>query len=104
LSTFTQNDTGSVLQVNVRDPNDAVVNLTGGTARLLFSIDGGATVARAMTVTDAANGIVQYQFQATELVANQAESTMNYEVEVTIGGSVVTSVNTGVATIRRRLP
>lgn len=103
MSTFTELDTGSVLQVNVRDPLDNIVVITGATVKLIYSIGGAAKQTKTMTVTDGPNGIAQYQFLAGELTAVTPESAMTYEVEVTKAGAVVTSVIAGAATIRKRL-
>lgn len=53
----------TLLSKSTRLPKD----LTGGSARLIFSINGGTAVAGTMTVEDALGGVVSRRFQAGEL-------------------------------------
>ncbi len=46
-----------------RQPRD----LSGGSARLIWSIDAGPAIASSMTLEDAANGIVSFRFSDTHL-------------------------------------
>lgn len=86
-------DTGTVLVATVRKSSDkSVVDLTGATVRLKYTIDGGALATKTMTVTDAANGKAEYQFTTGELTAAaDGESTMRAEVELTDSGGKVTT-------------
>jgi hypothetical protein len=42
-------------------------DLTGGSANLIWSIDGGSATSSSMTLEDAANGIVTYRFTSSQL-------------------------------------
>lgn len=63
-----------------RDRN--AINLVGGSATLRWRIDGSTRVDSGMTLTDAANGKVQYKFQSTDLV----EGRLTADVYVTTAG------------------
>lgn len=79
---FTAGDTGSVLRITVRDKyTKSVIPLnTIYTVNLLFKMEGGMLVSRAMTVlTGADDGKAEYQFSTGELTAG----TMQAQIEVT---------------------
>lgn len=83
---FVSGDTGSKLEVTCkRDDTGAVIDLTGSTVKLKWDDAAGALQTKAMTITDAANGIAEYQFLANELFAQQ----MKFEVEITDSGGKV---------------
>ena len=42
-------------------------NLTGGSADLIWSIDGGVATTSSMTLEDAANGVVSFRFSDSQL-------------------------------------
>ncbi len=77
---FVSGDTGSKLEVTCKD-NDTglVINLTGSTVKLKWRDAADALQTKTMTITDAVNGIAEYQFLAAELIAPQ----MKFEVEIT---------------------
>lgn len=95
-------DTGSKLVVTCKD-NDtkAVIDLTGATVKLKYSISGGALQTKTMTVqTPATNGKAEYQFLAGELSAGA----MQAEVEITDAtGKIITSLDLLTIPIRARL-
>ncbi len=79
---FTAGDTGSVLQVSIRDRYTKGLILLNGvyTATLLFKSAGGALQSRSMTILSGANdGKAEYQFQTGELTAGELET----QVELT---------------------
>ena len=83
---FVSGDTGSKLEVTCKDDDTGVViDLTGSTVKLKWDDVAGALQTKTMTITDATNGIVEYQFLATELIAPQ----MKFEVEITDSGGFV---------------
>ncbi len=82
-----KNDTGRKLQVTLQD-NGAAVNLTGATLKLHYRIAGGTVKTAAMTVTDAVNGVAEYQFATGDL---DAGGTFDYEVQVTDSGGKITT-------------
>ena len=82
-----KNDTGRKLQVTLQD-DGAAVNLTGATLKLHYRIAGGTVKTAAMTVTDAVNGVAEYQFATGDL---DAGGTFDYEVQVTDSGSKITT-------------
>jgi len=81
-------DTGSKLVVTCND-NDtsSVIDLTG--ASVVLRWEGDTQVeSRAMTITDAANGVAEYKFAAGEIIAPK----MRFEVEITAGnGDIITN-------------
>ncbi len=87
---FVSGDTGSKLEVTCKDDDTGVViNLTGATVRLKWLDAAEALQTKTMTITDAANGVVEYQFLANELIERQ----MKFEVEITdSGGNVLHSI------------
>ena len=83
---FVSGDTGSKLEVTCKDDDTGVViNLTGSTVKLKWDDAAGVLQTKTMTITDAVNGIVEYQFLANELFPRQ----MKFEVEITDSGSKV---------------
>lgn len=79
---FTASDTGSVLQVSVRNKyTKALIPLaTLYTALLIFKTSAGTVLSRAMTVLTGTNdGKLEYQFQTGELVVGALET----QVELT---------------------
>lgn len=91
---FMSGDTLSVLRVNIVDSvgRQPVPLSTLFTASLVWSIDGGPSVSRAMNVLSGADdGAVEYQFTTGELVAGS----MVAQVKLTqiSSGNIVTTVN-----------
>jgi hypothetical protein len=65
-------DGGTVLRTMIRDrAADAPVNLTGKTVTLRYSLNGGATVQKTMTLLDQSlkPGQAEYQFLTTDVPA-----------------------------------
>lgn len=95
-------DTGSKIVVTCKDKDTAVViDLTGATAKLRYSINGGATVEKNMViVAPATAGKVEYQFLSADLVAG----TMQSEVQITdAGGKIITSLEPFTLSIRGKI-
>ena len=87
-----KNDTGRKLEVTLLD-NGTAVDLTGAAVALHYRIAGGTAKTATMTITDAANGVVEYQFGSGDL---DAAGGFDYEVEVTdSGGKISTFVEQG---------
>jgi len=60
-----QNDTSPSLQATLKDSSLNPINLTGATVQFhMKSIDGTLKIDASMTVTDATNGVIQYDWQA----------------------------------------
>ncbi len=77
---FVSGDTGSKLEVTCKDDDTGVViDLTGSTVKLKWDDAAGVLQTKTMTITDAVNGIAEYQFLASELFPRQ----MKFEVEIT---------------------
>jgi hypothetical protein len=74
--TLVAGDTGTVLTLTCQDAgnNNAAINLTGMTVKLLFRIGYGVTQTRSMTIVDAVNGKAKYQFVTGDLVAGIMEA------------------------------
>jgi len=87
---FVSGDTGSVLEVTCKDDDaGTVIDLTGATVELQWDDAAGALQSKTMTVTDAVNGVAEYQFLADELIATQ----MKFEVKITdSGGNVLRNI------------
>jgi hypothetical protein len=63
--TIKQNDTSPSLQATLKDASDNPIGLVGATVMFhLKSLDGTIKVDAEMTVTDADNGVVQYDWQS----------------------------------------
>ncbi len=77
---FVSGDTGSKLEVTCKDDDTGVViDLTGSTVKLKWLDAADALQTKTMTITDAVNGVADYQFLANELIETQ----MKFEVEIT---------------------
>jgi hypothetical protein len=91
---FRANDNLSIYQAEFRDKTTkALIPMDGiYTATIQFSIEGGATTTRAMTIlTGADDGKAEYQFATGELTVG----TMEVQVTITeiASGKIATSVN-----------
>jgi hypothetical protein len=63
--TIKQNDTSPSLGASLKDAQSASVSLVGATVKLhMNSLEGISKVNQVMTVTDAENGVIQYDWQA----------------------------------------
>jgi hypothetical protein len=87
-------------QVTCVDAAGTPIDLTGGSAVLRWKHLNDAAVEQAMTIDDAANGIVSYEFQAGELLS----PAMELEVTVTLPtGVIMTSTELMRLAVRARL-
>ncbi len=83
---FVSGDTGSKLEVTCKDDDTGVViDLTGSTVKLKWLDAADALQTKTMTITDAVNGIAEYQFLAADLTGTQ----LKFEVEITDSGGDV---------------
>lgn len=89
-----QNDTSPSLQATLKDASLTVINLTGASVRFhMKGVDGTLKVDAAMAITNALNGVIQYDWQAAD---TNTVGTYYVEFEVTYAdGSVETFPNNG---------
>jgi len=90
MGDFVTGDTGTILRTTCID-NDTgeVIILTGATIVVRWEDETGTIVTKPMTINDAANGIVQYQFLAGELIAPR----MKFEIEITdVSGNIISNL------------
>lgn len=93
-------DTGSSLVVNIKDTASAVVNLTGATIKFRWEGEDGVLVERTATISDAVNGVAEYQFATNEIFATK----MRVEVEVTdSAGKIITGTDLITLQVREQL-
>lgn len=89
-----QNDTRPIIQISMKTAAGAAVNLTGATVRFHM----GALIDAAATVTDAANGVAEYEWQPGDTAT---AGTYSAEFEVTyLDGGIETFPNSGDLSIR----
>ena len=91
--TIKQNDTSPSLQATLSDTSGAV-DIVGATVRLhMKSVGGDVVIDKAMTITDANNGVIQYDWEAGD---TSTVGTYYVEFEVTYAdGGIETFPNTG---------
>ena len=89
-----QNDTSPSLEATLSDANLIPVDLTSATVMLhMKAVGGGIVLDEQMTITDAGNGLVQYDWQVGDTAT---VGTYYVEFEATYSdGSVETFPNTG---------
>jgi len=89
-----QNDTSPSLQATLKDASQTAVNLTGATVMFhMKSVDGTVKVDEEMTITNAEDGVVQYDWQTGD---TDTVGTYYVEFEVTYSDlSVETFPNNG---------
>lgn len=73
---FVQNDTGSALRITCLDDAGAAIDITGAALTLLWRDIAGVSVERSMSIIDAAGGVAEYQFAASELFARSMTFTV----------------------------
>jgi len=99
-----QNDTSPSLQATLKDASLTPINLSGATVMFhMKSVDGTVKIDETMTITDAENGVVQYDWQVGD---TDTVGTYYVEFEVTYSdASVETFPNNGnkVVTVVREL-
>lgn len=99
---YVAGDTGTIHgPVTCKDKAGTVIDLTGGSAKLLYRMDGGSLQTKTMTVNSpATSGNVQYQFLSGELIAGE----MVGEIEVTDSGNkIITEICTFTRAIRAKI-
>ena len=89
-----QNDTSPSLQAALKDAQLVPVDITAATVKLhMKSLDGVVKINETMTITDALNGVVQYDWQAGD---TDTVGTYYVEFQVTYAdASVETFPNNG---------
>tara|TARA_R110002126_G_scaffold256212_1_gene399252 strand:+ start:1395 stop:1715 length:321 start_codon:yes stop_codon:yes gene_type:complete len=89
-----QNDTSPSLQATLKDAQLVPVDITAATVKLhMKSLDGVVKINETMTITDALNGVVQYDWQAGD---TDTVGTYYVEFQVTYAdASVETFPNNG---------
>ena len=92
--TIRQNDTSPSLQATLKDFEGTSISISGATAQFhMKSIDGTLKVDQQMTITDADNGVVQYDWQSGD---TDTPGSYYVEFEVTYSdGSIETFPNKG---------
>ena len=92
--TIKQNDTSPALQATLQDYAGTAISLVGATVRFhMKGLDGSLAIDSPMTITNAAGGVIRYNWQATD---TDTAGTYNAEFEVTYSDlSVETFPNTG---------
>lgn len=86
----------TLIQTSTRQPRD----LTGGSADLIWSIDGGTATTSSMTLEDPANGVVSYRFTATQLVPGRMRADVRSE---DAAGNAVIATDILAFLIRRKI-
>lgn len=82
-----QNDTSPAIQATLQDYEDNPISLLGATVRFhMKSLDGAVKIDRLASITDAANGVVLYEWQASD---TDVAGTYYAEFEVTYSDSSI---------------
>lgn len=63
----------TIFQASFTDQDGDAVDITGATITMRYKIAGGSIVERTATITDASNGIAQYEAVADELTAGMMQ-------------------------------
>lgn len=84
-------DTGCLLRVSCTNDDDgSVIDLTGAAVTLKWKDSAGMVVSRTMTaVAPATQGIAEYLFAASELIA----PAMRFEIQISLSGRIVRSLD-----------
>lgn len=61
-----ENDLSPAFTATLKDPDGTAHDLTGQTAKLHITLEGGTVLSKALTVTSATAGTVQYQWLAAD--------------------------------------
>lgn len=101
MTNLVTGDTGSILEVTVKDKTTgAVVNLTGASVRFFWRDNEGTLQNVVATVTNAAGGVVSHQFTAGQIIAPE----MRVEVQVTDSlGNTTTGVDPVELVVREQI-
>ncbi len=94
-----QDDTAPVFQYTVLDEDKVAINLTGATVTFYMQDENGIDVITAgtVTITDAANGLVEYQWLAAD---SDVSGIFSAEFVITFGGGTIrTSPDPGWITV-----
>tara|TARA_R110000851_G_scaffold315760_1_gene478422 strand:+ start:1396 stop:1716 length:321 start_codon:yes stop_codon:yes gene_type:complete len=96
--TIKQNDTSPSLGATLKDAQLTPVSLVGATVKLhMNSLDGVAKINQTVTITDAENGVIQYDWQSGD---TDTVGVYYAEFQVTFsGGFVETFPNDGNLTV-----
>lgn len=97
---YTAGDTKSKFYISAKDESGNIITLSGATVTLRWKNQAGALVSQTMTVTDAANGLAEYQFAAGELFA----PSMAFEVQIVDGaGKILSSVENIQVAVKKKI-
>jgi hypothetical protein len=92
--TIKQNDTSPSLEATLKDANLTAISLVGASVKFhMKSFDGVVKINQAMTITDASNGVIQYDW-----VAGDTDTVGTYYVEFQVtysNSSIETFPNSG---------
>jgi hypothetical protein len=100
MSDLVTGDTASSLSITCKDSAGQPIDLTGCTVKLHWLDENGVLKNPDMTISNAVNGIVTYQFGANEIFAPK----MVFEVQITnSSGKILTSSNTFTLTVREQI-
>jgi hypothetical protein len=80
--------TNETLAFAVKKPDGTAKDLTNYSGRILWSLNGGAQVARTLTITDPSNGYVEYVTLLTDITSG---GMLHGEIEVTATGGQTTA-------------
>ncbi len=94
-------DTGSKIRVTCVDGDtNQPLDLTANLVNLRWQDALGTVVSRSMVVSDALNGVAEYQFTTGEIIAPR----MRFEVEIEDAfGNVITSTEVLIVPVREKL-
>lgn len=98
---FVEGDTGSILEITCveSESDDTPISLAGSVVTLKWRNRAGVLRLEIMTITDAPNGIVQYQFEEDDLES----PSMKLEAMIHSSGGDVTNLDPIEISVRKRL-
>lgn len=99
--TFVTGDTGVVLRRTLKDENGVVIDVTGAQHVKVRWKQKGVVTEKTMTVEDAVNGLVKYQFAANDLQAGDVS--FEFEVKDSLGQIITSPDLDGPYKVRKEL-
>ncbi len=98
-NSFVAGDTDSIFRPTLKDQDGSVIDCSGATVVTMVWSVGTYMDSAIMADSDAANGVMQHKFTASQLRAG----IMSIEVIIDDGDGVVTNLDLGEYTVRTRL-